>query len=101
MSETNRLREIKHELQARNKIINELAHELNNPLAALTFLLHLVTTSTELAAKDRELLEEAVLQLNRISDTVREVVAQTQEAARRGAEAEDADMAQTLDSGER
>ncbi|HEV2323862.1 MAG TPA: histidine kinase dimerization/phospho-acceptor domain-containing protein [Terracidiphilus sp.] len=81
VSEANRLRRVKHELQARQKVIHQLAHELNNPLAALTLLLHLVITSGELAADTRELLEQAVLQLNRISDTVREVVAQTREAS--------------------
>lgn len=32
LSEANQLREAKHQLQARHKIINQLAHELNNPL---------------------------------------------------------------------
>lgn len=82
VSEANRLRQIKHELEARQKVIHQLAHELNNPLAALTLLLHLVMTSGELAPDTREILGEAVLQLNRISDTVREVVAQTREASR-------------------
>lgn len=82
VSETNRLRQIKQELQARQKVIHQLAHELNNPLAALTLLLHVVVTSEDLAPDTRELLQDAVLQLDRISDTVREVVAETRQACR-------------------
>lgn len=78
LTETKQLREAKHELLARQKIINQLAHELNNPLAALTFLLHLAMTHQDLPSKHLELLQEAIFQLSRISDTVREVVAQTE-----------------------
>lgn len=79
MSETNRLRSIKHELETRQKVIHQLAHELNNPLAALTFLLHILTTSETVAPLDRELLDEAERQLRRISVKVREVLAQSRE----------------------
>jgi len=32
-------------VEARYVLINHLAHELNNPLAAMTFTLHLLTTT--------------------------------------------------------
>lgn len=77
LTETKRLREKKEELLARQKVINQLAHELNNPLAALTFLLHLARTTEGLPEKHVGLLNEAMAQLDRVTDTVREVVAQT------------------------
>lgn len=77
LTETKRLREKEEELLARQKVINQLAHELNNPLAALTFLLHLAKTTEDLPEKHMGLLDEAMTQLNRVTETVREVVAQT------------------------
>lgn len=77
LSETKRLREAEHELLARQKVINQLAHELNNPLAALTFLLHLAKTTEGVSPKQIQLLEEAMSQLGRVSEAVRQVVAQT------------------------
>jgi signal transduction histidine kinase len=81
MSERKRLREAEQELLARQKVINQLAHELNNPLAAVTFFLHLAMTSEGLPPKHVEMLEEAMFQLGRVSNTVRQVVAKTNAAA--------------------
>lgn len=77
LTEIKRLREAEHELRARTKIINRLAHELNNPLAALTFLLHLAQTQKGLPASVHELLEKAHEQLTRVSNTVRKVLEET------------------------
>lgn len=81
LTETRRLREAEHELRARTKIINRLAHELNNPLAALTFLLHLVQTQDGLPASVHKLLQDAYEQLTRVSETVRKVLEETKAEA--------------------
>ncbi|MFP5236817.1 MAG: PAS domain S-box protein [Acidobacteriota bacterium] len=77
LTETKRLREAEREFLARQKVVNQLAHELNNPLAAVTLLLHLARTTAGLQQKQVELLDEAMAQLNRVSATVREVLAVT------------------------
>lgn len=77
-TETKRLREAEHELLARTRVINQLAHELNNPLAALAFLLHLAQMNEGLPEDHCELLRQADNQLMRVSETVREVLAQTE-----------------------
>lgn len=60
--------------EARHLIINRLAHELNNPLAAMTFSLHLLGTHDNLPNDTRSLLEDTVGMLDRISETVRRVL---------------------------
>src|SRR6201996_3146368 len=60
--------------EARYLIINQLAHELNNPLAAMTFSLHLLGTHDHLPNDTRSLLQDASGMLDRISETVRRVL---------------------------
>lgn len=84
-TEIQRLREAEHELRARTRIINQLAHELNNPLAALTFLLHLASTEQDMLNGHCELLKRAEEQLGRVSETVRRVLAETEAESRSGA----------------
>lgn len=68
------------ELQARNSLINELAHELNNPLAALTFLMYLISSRPELLTEStRELLKQANHQLERMAQTMRKVLTASEE----------------------
>lgn len=80
LSENTRLRQARHELLTREKIVNQLAHELNNPLAALTFLLNLVANQSELSPKNHELLVEALRQLARVSRTVQQVLLETSQS---------------------
>jgi PAS domain S-box-containing protein len=67
--------------EARYKLINLLAHELNNPLAAMTFTLHLLRTHRDLSEDSRSLLNDAVEMLERISTTVRRVLVESGEVA--------------------
>ncbi len=60
--------------ETRYALINQLAHELNNPLAAMTFTLHLLSTQDNLSDDTRALLKDASGMLDRISDTVRRVL---------------------------
>src|SRR6185437_7208466 len=62
------------EWESRNALINHLAHEINNPLAALVFTAHLLGTYPELPADARELVTRASEMLNRISDSVKKVL---------------------------
>jgi PAS domain S-box-containing protein len=63
------------DLHAKATVLNQLAHEINNPLAALTFLLHLLGTRLDLATDEtKNLLRESNIQLDRIADAVRAVV---------------------------
>lgn len=80
LSEIKKLRQAKHELLAREKVVNQLAHELNNPLAALTFLLHLAMSEGEVSAKSQRLIEEALQQVSRISMTVQQVLLETSQS---------------------
>jgi signal transduction histidine kinase len=67
------------ELQAKNELINQIAHELNNPLAALTFLLSLLSTRPDIVTgESRSLLRQASEQLDRIAQAVREMLAASQ-----------------------
>ena len=60
--------------ETRYALINQLAHELNNPLAAMTFTLHLLGTHNNLPDNTISLLDDARIMLDRISDTVRRVL---------------------------
>jgi nitrogen-specific signal transduction histidine kinase len=60
--------------QARYILINQLAHELNNPLAAMTFTLHLLSTHPALSKDTLLLVRDANGMLDRISATVRRVL---------------------------
>jgi PAS domain S-box-containing protein len=70
--------------ETRYKLINLLAHELNNPLAAMTFTLHLLRTHRDLSEDCRTLLNDAVEMLERISTTVRRVLVESSEVASAG-----------------
>jgi PAS domain S-box-containing protein len=67
--------------ETKYKLINMLAHELNNPLAAMTFTLHLLRTREDLSDDTLSLLNDAVQMLERISTTVRRVLVESSEEA--------------------
>lgn len=71
------------ELEARANLVNQLAHDLNNPLAGLTFLLHLIQAHPVASSSDelRKLFAEAAEQLDRVTRTVRQVLAASQSGA--------------------
>jgi PAS domain S-box-containing protein len=64
--------------EARYLLINHLAHELNNPLAAMTFTLHLLSTHPHLSDDTQTLVNDASGMLERIAATVRRVLAEVQ-----------------------
>ncbi len=64
--------------ETRYLLINELAHELNNPLAAMTFSLHLLSTHPALSEDMSKLVKDASKMLDRISTTVRRVLVEVQ-----------------------
>ena len=64
---------------ARYQLINHLAHELNNPLAAMTFTLHLLITHPHLSVDMQRLVNDASGMLERVSTTVRRVLAEVQQ----------------------
>jgi ActR/RegA family two-component response regulator len=65
--------------EARYLLINHLAHELNNPLAAMTFTLHLLSTHPHLSNDTLTLVNDASAMLERISTTVGRVLAEVQQ----------------------
>jgi PAS domain S-box-containing protein len=65
--------------EARYGLINHLAHELNNPLAAMTFTLHLLSTHPGLTNDTRKLVNDANGMLDRIATTVRRVLEEVQQ----------------------
>jgi PAS domain S-box-containing protein len=65
--------------EARYFLINHLAHELNNPLAAMTFTLHLLSTHPHLSDDTQTLVNDASGMLERIATTVRRVLAEVQQ----------------------
>lgn len=65
------------EWQARSAIINQLAHEINNPLAALMFTIHLLGTHSGLSRSARELIENADGMLQRTAAVVKSVLEQS------------------------
>jgi signal transduction histidine kinase len=70
--------------EARSRLINLLAHELNNPLAAMTFTLHLLRTHSDLSQDSLSLLNDAVAMLERISTTVRRVLVESSDKPEAG-----------------
>jgi PAS domain S-box-containing protein len=60
--------------ETRYALINELAHELNNPLAALTFSLHLLATRSDLSEDTLKLVKDARNMVDRIAATVSRVL---------------------------
>lgn len=62
-------------IKAKYDLINDLAHQLNNPLAALTFQLHLLETRQDLPEDAHKFVVEANEQLARIAAIVHFVLA--------------------------
>ncbi len=63
------------ELQAKRALVNQLAHEINNPLAAMTFTMYLMKSHSDVPEDVRRLLNDSAGMLDRISETVRAVLA--------------------------
>lgn len=77
LSEHRRLSEVERvasELRAKSALVNQLAHEINNPLAAMTFTLHLIKTHPDLSKEMKKLLDESSEMLDRIAVSVRAVL---------------------------
>jgi PAS domain S-box-containing protein len=66
--------------EARYMLINHLAHELNNPLAAMTFTFHLLRNQPYLSADTQKLVDDASQMLDRVTATVRRVLEEVQQA---------------------
>jgi PAS domain S-box-containing protein len=66
------------EWESRNLLINRLAHEINNPLAALMFTIHLLDTHADLSKDAHELVQDAGEMLDRIAASVKMVLAESQ-----------------------
>ena len=62
------------EWESRHVLINNLAHEINNPLAALVFTVHLLTTYPDLPEDVRQFVSDASDMLTRVSSTVQRVL---------------------------
>jgi ActR/RegA family two-component response regulator/PAS domain-containing protein len=71
--------------ETRYRLINLLAHELNNPLAAMTFTLHLLRTHRDLSQDSLDLLNDAVVMLDRIAATVSRVLVESSDEPSGGA----------------
>ncbi len=67
--------------ETRYKLINLLAHELNNPLAAMTFTLHLLRTREDLSDDTLALIKDAAVMLDRVSATVSRVLVESSDEA--------------------
>jgi PAS domain S-box-containing protein len=65
------------EWESRSSLINQLAHELNNPLAALLFTTHLLSTHPDLTDDMAKLLADATEMQDRITATVRKVLVES------------------------
>lgn len=61
-------------LEAKYELINRLAHELNNPLAAMTFALHLLHTDADLSNSAQGLVRDATEMLGRMSASVSQML---------------------------
>ncbi len=62
------------EWESRHLLINRLAHEINNPLAALMFTIHLLGTHVDVSVDAHALVQDAVQMLDRIAESVRMVL---------------------------
>jgi ActR/RegA family two-component response regulator/PAS domain-containing protein len=65
------------EWESRYAIINQLAHDINNPLAALTFTFHLLRTYPDFPPDARDLVSNADEMLDRVSDAVKKVLVES------------------------
>ncbi|HWE85577.1 MAG TPA: response regulator [Terracidiphilus sp.] len=68
------------EWESRNLLINRLAHEINNPLAALMFSIHLLGTHANLPSDANELVRDADEMLVRIAASVKRVLMESRSA---------------------
>lgn len=87
LSEQRRLRDAERKLndwESKHQIINRLAHEINNPLAALTFTVHLLETHSDLSNDARELIRSAGGMLDRIAAVVKQVLDESSSTDARG-----------------
>jgi PAS domain S-box-containing protein len=66
--------------ESRYQIINRLAHEINNPLAALMFTLHLLGTHSDVGADARDLVADADTMLRRVAAVVKQVLEESSAA---------------------
>jgi PAS domain S-box-containing protein len=81
LTEQRRLQTAEEKVRAwktKYQLINHLAHELNNPLAAMTFTLHLLSTHPHLSSDTQTLVTDASVMLERVATTVRRVLAEVQ-----------------------
>jgi signal transduction histidine kinase len=67
------------EWESKHRLINHLAHEINNPLAALIFTFHLLRTHPDLSVDTQKLLIDATEMLDRIATAVRKVLIESQQ----------------------
>lgn len=77
LSEHRRVVEVERqarELRAKSALVNQLAHEINNPLAALTFSMHLLQTHSDASEEMKRLVAESAQMLERIATSVRAVL---------------------------
>lgn len=65
------------ESESRKRLINRLAHEINNPLAALMFTFYLLTTHRGVSGDARELVRSAAEMLGRVDESVKKVLIET------------------------
>ncbi len=82
LTEQQKLHQAEQKLRAwetRYALINELAHELNNPLAALTFSLHLLATHPDVSEDTLKLITDATIMVDRIATTVRRVLVEVRQ----------------------
>jgi nitrogen-specific signal transduction histidine kinase len=66
------------EWEAKYTVINQLAHQINNPLAALVFSTHLLSTHPALTDDMRLQVGDVSEMLRRVTDTVGRVLAESQ-----------------------
>lgn len=81
LSEQRRLQAIEQNLresEARYRLISRLAHEVNNPLAALMFSTHLLSTHPDLSPDMAKLVQDATQMLDRVSAVVQRVLEESQ-----------------------
>jgi PAS domain S-box-containing protein len=77
LSEQRRLQAIEQKLrdsEAKYQLISRLAHEVNNPLAALMFSTHLLSTHPDLSPDMAKLVQDAMQMLDRVSAVVQRVL---------------------------
>lgn len=66
----NIIEERNRELQEKTRIVNLLAHEINNPLAIVMHVLFLLQNNAALDSTSKQLVEDATRAVNRVKETV-------------------------------